>query len=685
MRNVCYPFVVLICWCTAPWVLANEKPNVVVIVTDDAGWADFGFMDSITGEQTEIRTPNLDALAARGVKFSNAYTASVCAPSRAMIVTGQYGGRMGFWTNLSTNSTLPISQTTPAGLMPEVVTLWDRMKAEGYTTSAVGKWHLGQHVDEVANGALIAPGNRPAQQGVDEFFGFLSGSRNSYFAGGQTGIKALTTESLDPNGIVVETVVESDYAGQHITEIFGQQSADFIESHYQDSDPFFLYTSFYAPHHPIGINNLVQSDYNDPLIAGIVDDDRRRLAASMLTMDRAVGQILAKLDDPNGDGSDDDSISDNTLVMFVNDNGGDCCLNNGTNYADNGVLRQGKGWPYEGGIRVPMIVAGVGVDPAVHGTTFDSPVHSIDIVPTAVTAAGGSLDGEQFVDGVDLLPHVNGEATTIPHESVFLPVFTGQWTGVRKGDFKLLHRFTPLLYDLANDPGETVNLASSMPEKVDELMRELVSYHVQMDKPRSDEFASPNLEVDHLRLRDDTDSTIDWNDVGIWVDGETLTGDYRNNWLQGYANAQISFPTREGSDYQATNDLTSISGLTYILNRLNFTNQHGAAVTSNQATIDGLNLMFTRSLGGDLPVLGLDANGEVPGTFTFDVQLDMELYDNLMITGDGNQTFIVSGQIVEYQLGRQGGARHAQRIPPDRVVSNVDNPIGVVVARKQDQ
>lgn len=662
MRIVSYLVVLLTFGGTPTWILANDKPNVVVIVSDDAGWADFGFMDSITGRQTEIRTPNLDSLAARGVKFSNAYTAPVCAPSRAMVVTGQYGGRTGFWTNHVATSILPISQTTPGGLMPEVVTIWERMKAEGYTTSAIGKWHLGQHLDEVEDGQLIAPGNRPLQQGVDEYFGFLYGSRSDYYAGNENGLKRLSTQSLNSNGVVVETVVENDYAGQHITEIFGQKSADFIGSHYQDEDPFFMYTSFYAPHNPIHQSTLVESDYNDPLIADIVDDDRRRLAAATLTMDRAVGQILGKLDDPNGDGSNEDSIRDNTLVVFINDNGGDCCLLNGTNYADNGGLRRGKGSPFEGGIRVPMVVAGFGVDQSAHGTTFDSPVHAVDIVPTVVTAAGGTLEGEQVVDGVDLLPHVNGETADIPHESLFIPFFTNHYTAVRKGDFKLLHRFTPQLYNLATDRFESNNLASSMPEKVDEMMRELLSYHVQMDKPRSDEFGAWTSDFDHLRLRDDSGSTVSWSEIGIWSNGDTLSGNYRNRWLESYANTELSFPTREGSDYHATNNLTAISGLTYMLNRLNLTNQQEALVTANQATIDGRNLMFTKSRDGDLPVLGLDAHDEVPSLFTFDVQLDMDLYDDLVISGDGNQTFIISGQIIEYQPGRNISKTGSSRV-----------------------
>ncbi len=637
-------------------------PNVIVIVSDDAGWADFGFMDSITGENTEIHTPNLDALAARGVKFSNAYTAAVCAPSRAMMVTGQYSGRLGFYNIPTSASTSPISETKPQGLMPQVTTIWERMRAEGYSTGAVGKWHLGLHNDEVLGDSLIAPGNQPPQQGVDEFFGFLWGSRQTYYVGSEVGVKALRTAILDENGMVDSTIVESDFSGQHLTELIGQQSANFIQSHHQDADPFFLYTAFYAPHNPISLGTLVMSDYNDPRIAGIADDNRRRLATNMLTMDRAVGEILGRLDDPNGDGNTNDSIRDDTLIVFMNDNGGDCCLNNGTNYANNGVLQQGKGWQYEGGIRVPMIIAGAGIDPAVYGNTYDSPVHAIDIVPTVIGAAGGAFDASDVIDGVDLIPYVNGQHTSEPHESLFTTVYTNQISAVRKGNYKFMSwRGTPRLYDLSTDPGETTNLAWSLPEVRNEMERELVSYHVQTDKPRVDSNSTDDF--DHYRLRDDSPSATSWTDTGIWANGEAQSGNFTLSWTESYANLEVTFPTKQGEDYHSTNDLTSMGRLPALVNRINFVHETLNAATANTATITGWPIMMTRSLSGVVPELNFAATDSIGADqFTFNLGTEVRLYDDLTISGEGNQNFIVSGRITEYMPGRNITKAGANRV-----------------------
>jgi len=374
-----------------------QQSNVIVILSDDAGWADFGFQGS-----TKIATPNLDALAEVGVRFSNAYAGSVCAPSRASLLTGQYQNRFGLDFNIpGDNSVIGTGQTI--GLAPDQVTMFDRMKSSGYTTGTIGKWHLGEHADNAQNGVLIQAGNRPAQQGIDEFFGILNGSRG-YFVGTQSGSGALITETRGSNGAVVATNVESQYNGQYVTDVFGQASVDFIDRHYQSDNPFMLYTSCTAPHTPIQATSedLAAIDAMGNGLTG----NRRTYAAMQLAMDRAVGDILTKLDDPNGDGDVSDSIRSDTLIVFANDNGGDCC-DSGPNGSSNWPLRHGKGSSYEGGSRVPMIIASAGVDESAFGTTFDAPVHLNDVLPTIVAAAGGSIASDE-TDGVDLLPHING-------------------------------------------------------------------------------------------------------------------------------------------------------------------------------------------------------------------------------------------------------------------------------------
>ncbi|MEQ8837934.1 MAG: sulfatase-like hydrolase/transferase, partial [Lacipirellulaceae bacterium] len=356
--------------------LQAQPTNVIVIVADDAGYADWGFMDGVSGSNptpTPIPTPNLDALANRGVKFSRAYVAQSCQPTRAALVTGGYQNRIGNEVVGDNVQGLPASATT----------IWDRMKDQNYTTGAVGKWHLG---------SVAGPqGNRPETQGVDKFYGIWHGSRT--FTLGNTGLQQsqlLREVITQPNGSFTDTVVESNFtnnanlASDDFTHEMGRYAVDFIDEHHDDANPFFLYQSFTAPHTPLKDDPVY---FNDPRITGLTGL-QRQYASMMLAMDDQIGQIVAKLEDPAGDGtgpgSDSDNISDNTLIMFVNDNGGAEAPGSAANGSDNGILRARKGSSFEGGIRVPMIIAGAGVDPGVHGTTYDRPVHGVDILPTAV-------------------------------------------------------------------------------------------------------------------------------------------------------------------------------------------------------------------------------------------------------------------------------------------------------------
>ena len=469
---------------TAPQANAQGSPNVIVIISDDAGYADFGFMDGHSGETSEVPTPNLDALAARGVTFSNAYTAMVCSPSRAAITTGGYQQRVGYEYNINnlTSATGPFE-----GLPVETTTIWERMKSVGYTTGAVGKWHIGS----IADTSPTQPGNRPENQGVDEFYGLWRGSR-TYSVGGMTNETRVLRETLvDPNGVVSDTVVESALSGQYITETFGDFAVDFIADHHDDTNPFFLYQAFTAPHGPLNES----PDFNDPRLAGL-SGNRKRYASMMLTMDDEIGRILDTLDDPDNDPNTADSITDNTLIMFINDNGGAS-----SNASDNGQLRNFKGTPYEGGMRVPMIIAGAGVNASVEGTVYDSPVHSIDILPTAFAAGGGSLGlADTGIDGVNLLPYVNGELTEDPHEVI--AVRSSDQVGVRKGDWKLVKNGIGSgfeLYNLATDVGESTNVAGSNPTVVEELQRGLTDLESEFDKPR---FAQLNASQDTINIFD---------------------------------------------------------------------------------------------------------------------------------------------------------------------------------------
>ena len=487
--------------CCSTKAHAQGTPNVIVIISDDAGYADFGFMDGLSGETSVVPTPNLDALAARGVTFSSAYTAMVCSPSRAAITTGGYQQRVGYEYNVN-NLTDPNGPFE--GLPVEATTIWERMKSVGYTTGAVGKWHIGS----IGDSSPTQPGNRPQNQGVDEFYGLWRGSRN-YSVGSVTNeTRVLRETTVDGVGNVTDTVVESVHNGEYISNVFGDYALQFIDDHYQDTEPFFLYQAFTAPHGPLHNS----PDINDPSISGL-SGNRQRYASAMLTMDKEIGRILDKLDDPDGNPATNDSITDDTMIIFINDNGGEDSIT-----ADNGNLRNYKGTPYEGGMRVPMIIAGAGVNPSVEGTVYNTPVHSVDILPTAFAAGGGTIGaGDTGIDGVDLLPYINGTLTSDPHDAIV--VRSSDEVGVRKGDWKLVkngigNSFE--LYDLATDIGESTNVAASNAAVLEDLQRSLTDNEVEFDKPRFAQLNSNQNTInifDHFTFRPGSGGTVPGTNV----------------------------------------------------------------------------------------------------------------------------------------------------------------------------
>ena len=250
----------------------------------------------------------------------------VLHPEQA-IVTGSYQQRIGYEYNI--NNLMGANDID--GLSPDTITIFDRMKSEGYTTGAVGKWHLGARANN--SGA----GNRPENQGVDEFFGIWKGSRN-YTIGAVSGSGTLRKTFASPfNDTVLETTPPWNTINNYVTNAFGIGAVNFIKRHYADPDPFFLYISFTAPHGPIGPS----PDIDDPRLNSLTGK-RKNYASMVLTMDREIGNILNTLDDPADDGSI--SLTDNTLVIFINDNGG--ANNIG---AENTPLRNFKGSIFEGG------------------------------------------------------------------------------------------------------------------------------------------------------------------------------------------------------------------------------------------------------------------------------------------------------------------------------------------------
>lgn len=424
-----------------------RKPNIVFILGDDLGYCDVSMYGC-----REIPTPNIDSIAAAGVKFTNGYvSAPVCAPSRAGLMTGRYQQRYGFEFNAG-----PLQRAISEpemGLPTSEITLAEVMKQAGYATGMVGKWHLGMH--EKFN---------PTKRGFDEYFGFLFGA-NMYIDPDQPGVK-----SFDPEGTGVkirsarnpivrgQTVVEEK---EYLTDAFAREATAFIERHRNES--FFLYAPFNAPHTPL----QATPKYYDRF-PNIKDEKRRIYAAMVSALDDAVGAILKKLRDAG--------LEKDTLVVFLSDNG--CATYTGA--CTNDPLRLGKLTHFEGGFRVPFALKLPGRIKA--GTVYEKPISSLDLFPTAVALAGGKLPTDRAYDGVDLLPYLTGKKKTGPHE--VLCWRNGENAGVRKGRWKLFkggdHYW---LFDLSKDIGEQQNVADKYPAIVAQLKKELADWEARMKPP----------------------------------------------------------------------------------------------------------------------------------------------------------------------------------------------------------
>lgn len=620
----------------------SGRPNVVILMSDDAGFADWGFQGS-----SVIPTPHIDQLAASGVLCTNAYTGSVCSPSRAMFATGMYGARFGYELNITGDSSV-IGSGLIRGLPPELPTIFDRMKTLGYTTGVVGKWHIGKHQDRIVRNRLVQAGNRPQRQGVDEFWGLLDGSRQ-YWAGNQSGDGRLRVTTVSESGQVVDDIVESDYAGQYVTDVFGDWSADFIRRHHAASEPFFLFASFTAPHTPLQATaaDLASIDAMGNGLSG----NRRTYAAMQLSFDRNVGKIMEALADPNADGDPNASILDNTLVILLNDNGGDCC-DSTPNASRNTPLRSGKGSQWEGGLRIPMIFAGAGLDPNVIGTLYHAPVHSIDVLPTVVALGGGDPPVDQPIDGVNLLPFLNGDRLDEPHPSLFLRRFAGEQTAVRQGDWKLVCRPSTgcQLFNLQSDMGESNDRANEFPEVVQELLNLLTFYDVQMDKPRHDNISNSTNQFDDFQFRSDVFSQANWGDGDVWT-RTSGSGMYTVTYRDAYANTELTF-TAGNTSYTATNNLRRVGIQPFLMNRFRFISGSTTPARRNEALLDGLPVLLANSLSGAPPELSLEADAPTPGSFAFRLALDIAIHDDLRITGDGNQRFVLEGALSEARPGR---------------------------------
>ena len=423
---------------------AAEKPNVLLILVDDMGYGDVGFNGC-----KDIPTPNIDSIAANGVRFSEGYvTAPQCAPSRAGILSGMRQNRFGREENHSIDK---------LGLPQDLPLFSDYMRKAGYRTGLVGKWHEGTR-----------PGYRPLDRGFDSFYGFLVGSTFFFPPEGSDTIPGLYDGT--------ERIKVTDY----LTFVLGDQAIDFIQQ--KSDNPFFLYLAFNAPHAPLQAPEEYLKKFEPLAVKGEpgvlckytkthIDHPRQVYAAMVSALDDTIGKVLKALRD-NG-------LEENTLVYFLSDNGGPT----GVTSADNGPLRGVKGDLLEGGDRVPFAVQWKGTIPA--GRIVDTPVLSLDLLPTSLAAAGASVP--EKLDGVNLLPLlIDGKALeprTLYWRFPF-PPFCPVWA-VRQGDWKLVkeaerkagHKgFTRTsrigLYRLTDDIHEDHDLSGQYPEIRQKLQKE---------------------------------------------------------------------------------------------------------------------------------------------------------------------------------------------------------------------
>ena len=417
---------------------AAERPNILMILADDMGYGDLGCMGSTT-----IKTPHIDALAARGILCTQGYVpSSVCSPSRAGILTGRDPRRFGYQSNLNMSGDRYATRHDLQGLPVSEHTLGDHLKAAGYATALIGKWHQG----------LSAPFH-PNRRGFDHFWGMLNGGHD-YFP-------TLEKNNLPENGKAI-TKLSSPY----ITDVFTDESIAWLSTQ-KPGEPWFLFASYNAPHTPMQATQEDLARY-----AHIVDRKRRTYAAMMHALDRGVGRLVAHLEESGQ--------LENTLIVFFSDNGG--ATNNGS---WNGPLRGKKGSLREGGIRVPFVFSWPGVLPK--EITFTKPISALDLLPTFMAAAQAQpLPLEKPLPHEDLKNRRSSEKLYGKYEGQNLLArfltkdddperllfwrLQGQSAILRDGYklVKLSHR-PAQLFKPGSDPGEEDDLATKDPKKLYEL------------------------------------------------------------------------------------------------------------------------------------------------------------------------------------------------------------------------
>ncbi len=438
------------------WASATERPNIVVIMCDDLGYADVGFNGS-----PDILTPELDRLAEGGTIFSSGYAAHpFCGPSRMGFLAGRYPHGMGTPYNLP-NLADGFLESDAEGIPVDEILLSKALQTAGYYTGLVGKWHLG-----------VEPEFHPNARGFDEFYGFLAGG-HAYFPSKyqpqyerqrKAGRKLINDYllPLERNG---EQVKETEY----LTDAFAREAAGFIERASEKEQPFFLFLSLNAPHSP-----LEAKDEDLALYPNIEDKKRRTYAGMMSAVDRGVGRLVASLKE-SGE-------YESTLIVFTSDNGGKLSLG-----ASNAPLKHGKGSASEGGFRVPLFFHWPEQVPA--GQVFSHSVSSLDFYPTFAGLGHVEVAEGKTLDGVDIWAGLRSGEDARDGSMIFATRHRGGFSEIsgRKNNWKVIRDTEKgpwRLYDVNTDLGEKYDLSSQYPERLKDLVAAVQQWAKTHTEPR---------------------------------------------------------------------------------------------------------------------------------------------------------------------------------------------------------
>jgi arylsulfatase A-like enzyme len=512
LRDPIGPFQAVV-WPAGPAAPApgERPPNIVVIVADDLGYNDLTWAGGgVAGGA--VPTPNIDSIARDGVEFTRGYAGNAtCAPSRAALMTGRFATRFGFEftpapkafmrlvAHFNEKSPLPftyfyerekdVPPLADEGIPASEITLAQLLRDHGYHTLGLGKWHLGE-----------APAMRPEKRGFDEYLGFLAGA-------------SMFLDPDDPNGVGSQQDFDPidkflwanlrfgvRWNGSpqfkpdlYMTDYLSREAVRAIEAN--KNRPFFLYLAYNAPHTPL---QATRADYD--ALSGIADHRLRVYAAMIRALDRGVGQVLDSLRQ-NG-------LEENTLVLFVSDNGG-------ANYIGlPDINKPYRGWKltfFEGGVHTPFFAKWPARLP--RGVKYDEPAAHVDVFATAAAAAGAPLPADRVIDGVDLVKRVRGEPDPRQRDAIYWR--SGHYRSLLAQGWKLQTSERPKkvwLFDLNSDPTERNNLADSRPDKVAELTAKLDALDSQMAKPIWPALIEGPTAIDHSLAepwRDD-DEYVNW-------------------------------------------------------------------------------------------------------------------------------------------------------------------------------